>query len=106
MKTRLFSLCLAGVFAWTSALLPVQAQQAAPAARPASAFSASVATEWFNLALLLTQQTPGYSPPVASRALAYLGLTLYESVVPGMPQHQSLAGQLNELQSLDRKSVV
>ena len=69
-------------------------------ARPAQDYSANVATEWFSLALLLTQQTPGFSPPVASRALAYLGLTLYESVVPGMPQHQSLAGQLNELQSL------
>ena len=69
-------------------------------ARPATAYSAGVATEWFHLALQLAQQTPGFSPPVASRALAYLGLALYESVVPGMPQHQSLAGQLNELSSL------
>ena len=81
---------------------PAAAQPAAPntAARPAGAYSAAVATEWFQLALLLTQQTPGFSPPVASRALAYLGLALYESVVPGMPQQQSLAGQLNELSSL------
>ena len=70
------------------------------AAPPASAYSANVATDWFQLALQLTQQTPGFSPPVASRALAYLGLALYESVVPGMPQHISLAGQLNELDSL------
>ncbi len=68
--------------------------------RPVSQFTSGVATEWFSLALLLTQQTPGFSPPVASRALAYLGLALYESVVPGMPRHQSLAGQLNELSSL------
>lgn len=67
---------------------------------PAEAYSAEVATEWFGLALLLAQQTPGMSPPVASRALAYLGLTLYESVVAGMPDHRSLTGQLNELQSL------
>ncbi len=46
------------------------------------------------------QQTPGFSPPVAARALGYLGLALYESVVPGMPAHRSLAGQLNELDSL------
>ena len=82
----------------------VSAQTAsAPIARvapPAQAYSAQVATEWFQLALLLTQQTPGFSPPVAARALAYLGLTLYESVVPGMPQNISLAGQLNELSSL------
>lgn len=71
-----------------------------PNARPAENFSAKVATEWFQLALALTQQTPGFSPPVASRALAYLSLALYESVVPGMPKQQSLAGQLNELESL------
>jgi hypothetical protein len=70
------------------------------AAKPASAYSANVATEWFQLALQLAQQTPGFSPPVSSRALGYLGLTLYESVVPGMPDRISLAGQLNELDSL------
>jgi hypothetical protein len=82
------------------------AQTTAPASEPAqaspaaNAYRANVATEWFQLALLLTQQTPGFSPPVAARALGYLGLTLYESVAPGMPQNQSLAGQLNELKSL------
>jgi hypothetical protein len=71
-----------------------------PPAPLANAYSATVATEWFSLSLKLIQQTPGYSPPVASRALAYLGLVLYESTVPGMPGHQSLAGQLSELESL------
>jgi len=59
--------------------------QGTVAAPPASAFSAQVATDWFSLALQLTQQTPGFSPPVAARAFAYLGLALYESTVPGMP---------------------
>ena len=81
-------------------VLPSAQAQPTAAARPATAYSSAVATEWFQLALLLTQQTPGFSPPVASRALAYLGLALYESVVPGMPNHISLAGQLNELSSL------
>ncbi len=79
---------------------PVATAQTAPLSHPASDYSANVATEWFNLVLQLVQQTPGFSPPVASRALGYLGLTLYESVVPGMPGHRSLAGQLNELSSL------
>ena len=78
----------------------VSAQSNPPAAPTAATFSANVATEWFQLALLLTQQTPGFSPPVAARAFAYMGLTLYESTVPGMPQNISLAGQLNELSSL------
>ena len=81
------------------AMPPVQAQSV-PVAKPAGAYSAAVATEWFQLVLLLAQQTPGFSPPVTARALGYLGLTLYESVVPGMPQYTSLAGQLNELSSL------
>ena len=85
----------------TLACAAAQAQPTDPrVARPASDYSANVATEWFALALQLTQQTPGFSAPVASRALAYLGLALYESIAPGMPRHTSLAGQLNELSSL------
>lgn len=68
--------------------------------RTADSYSAAVATEWTSLALSLTQQTPGFSPPVAARAFGYLGLALYESIVPGMPGYTSLAGQLNELSSL------
>ena len=70
------------------------------AAKPATAYSSAVATEWFQLALQITQQTPGFSPPVAARALGYMGLALYESVAPGLPGNISLAGQLNELSSL------
>lgn len=81
--------------------MSAQSQNAEPlTAKPVQVYSAAVATEWFALDLLLTQQTPGFSPPVASRALAYLGLTLYESVVAGMPKNISLGGQLNELVSL------
>ena len=81
---------------------PAFAQTTTPStpSRPASAFSADLAVDWYSLALQLAQQTPGFSPPVAARAFAYLGLALYESVLPGLPLHQSLAGQLNELSSL------
>ena len=98
MKKILLACVFAALLACASPL--IHAQSTAAPARLAQDYSANVATEWFSLALLITQQTPGFSPPVTSRALAYLGLTLYESVAPGMPQYQSLAGQLNELQSL------
>jgi membrane-associated phospholipid phosphatase len=75
-------------------------QTASVTTRTADTYSAAVATEWTSLALSLTQQTPGFSPPVAARAFGYLGLALYESIVPGMPGYTSLAGQLNELNSL------
>jgi hypothetical protein len=66
----------------------------------AARYSAAVATEWFRVVLPAIQQTPGQSPPVAARTLAYLGIGLYEAVLAGMPGRRSLAGQLGELDSL------
>lgn len=73
--------------------------RAASSARPLAAtqFDAAVPTAWFDLVQRLIRSTPGYSPPVASRALGCLGVGLYEAVVPGMPDHVSLAGALHEL---------
>ncbi len=66
---------------------------------------ARVATRWFALAERLVQTSPGFSPPVASRALGYLGVTLYEAVRPGMTGYRSLAGQLNELTTLPQPAA-
>lgn len=35
-------------------------------------------------------------PPVAARMYGYMGLTVYESLVGGMPDHQTMGGQLND----------
>jgi PAP2 superfamily len=64
---------------------------------PASAYSAEVPTAWFDLALELVRTTSGFSPPVASRALGYAGVALYESLVPGLPGRESFGGRLNGL---------
>jgi hypothetical protein len=69
------------------------------APRDASNYDAGVATAWFRLADGAVQ-AERLSPPVASRALGYAGVTLYESLVPGMTGYQSLAGQLNGFSSL------
>jgi len=63
-------------------------------------YSSDIAFSWFNLQLRLIRQTAGVTPPVSSRALGYTGITLYESVVSGMPEYKSLSGQLNGLTSL------
>ena len=76
---------------------PAQAQDSPP---PATNENAAVVTAWFDLILELIRQTPGFSPPVASRALGYAGVTAYEAVVPGIPGATSLAGQLNDLAPL------
>ncbi|HEX5579858.1 MAG TPA: vanadium-dependent haloperoxidase [Candidatus Limnocylindria bacterium] len=72
---------------------------AAASSRPvmATEFDAAVPTAWFDLVGRLIKGTPGYTPPVASRALGCLGVGLYESLAPGMPGHRSLAGILNAL---------
>lgn len=98
--TLIAAVVVLGLTAQVQAQAQTGQQTASPATRTADAYSAAVATEWTSLALSLTQQTPGFSPPVASRAFGYLGLALYESIVPGMPGYTSLAGQLNELSSL------
>ncbi|HKA69821.1 MAG TPA: vanadium-dependent haloperoxidase [Actinomycetes bacterium] len=54
-------------------------------------FDGLVATSWLDLARTLIKTTPGYSPPVAARALGYIGLTLYEAVAPGSRDYRSLA---------------
>ena len=64
--------------------------------RPVDTFGPDVALEWFRLAYALTQEER-LSPPIASRAFGYVGVTLYESLVPGTVEYRSLAGQLNGL---------
>jgi hypothetical protein len=59
-----------------------------------------VATSWANMTLFITKNTPANSPTFASRGLGYIGVTMYESVVHGYPEHRSMIGQLNELDSL------
>lgn len=69
--------------------------------RPATEHGADVARAWFGLSLDLVRTTAGFSPPVAARAFAYLGLALYESVVPGMPGFRSLSGRVPGLAAPD-----
>ena len=66
----------------------------------ANSDSRTVMLQWYRLVLELVRHTATYSPPVASRAFAYLGVTSYEVVVSGNPDLTSLAGQLNGLQPL------
>ena len=65
-----------------------------------AATSDEILRKWYALSLSLIRHTPTYTPPVASRALAYLGVTSYEAVASGSPKMLSLAGQLNGLKQL------
>lgn len=66
---------------------------------------AQVVLAWYDLVLELIRHTPTYSPPVASRAFAYLGVATHESIAGGRPDLVSLAGQLNGLGSLPKRQA-
>ncbi len=53
-------------------------------------FSNDVYLKWNELYLELDRYAKGYRPGPAPRALGYLGLSAYESVVAGMPENNSL----------------
>ena len=57
-------------------------------------YPADVALKWINLQQRLTKRTPGFDPLVSGRSYAYSGLTLYESMVKGMPGYNSVASPL------------
>ncbi|MCB0845070.1 MAG: phosphoesterase, partial [Bacteroidetes bacterium] len=59
-----------------------------------------IAIAWAEMTTYLMKYTPANSPTYASRTAGYIGLTMYESVVHGYPEYQSLAGQLNGLEDL------
>ena len=61
-----------------------------------------VAIEWAKMALFITQYTPSNSPTFASRGFGYIGLTMYESIVPGYDSYMSMQEQLNGLAKLPR----
>lgn len=69
-------------------------------AQQTSDLPADVANDYFKHQLEMIRVTEGFTPPVASRALGYTGLAAYEAVVHGIPEKQSLAGSLPDLESL------
>ena len=103
-SSQVYNCCMSTIKRCVYVILPLAlvvlfsfGQQAVESSRLTSDHRSDVATRWFELQLTLILKTPGFSPPVASRALGYSSVALYEAVVGGMPDHNSLVGQLNEL---------
>ncbi len=59
-----------------------------------------LACAWADMTNFIAKNTPANSPTFASRCLGYIGLTMYESIVHGYPEHNSVATQLNGLGTL------
>lgn len=56
-------------------------------------FDNSTIWEWNELFLVIDKDALGYRPLPGPRALAYMGLSAYETAVPGMPAWNSLKNQ-------------
>ncbi len=69
-------------------------------ASPAATRPEETLQPWYALILELVRHTPTYTPPVASRSFAYVGITAYEAVASGSGTLRSLAGQVNGLPAL------
>ncbi|MBK6466399.1 MAG: vanadium-dependent haloperoxidase [Rhodobacter sp.] len=66
-------------------------------ARDGAALRGEVLFGWYDLVLELVRHTPTYSPPVAARAFAYVGVISHEAQAALDPRARTLAGQLNGL---------
>ncbi len=79
------------------AALVILASLQAALAGPRQDLAGQTLRDWYALVLELVRHTPTYSPPVASRAFSYVGVTAFETVASGGNGLRSLAGQLNQL---------
>lgn len=68
--------------------------------RPDGKTPETVVQSWYTLVLELVRHTATYTPPVASRSFAYLGITAWEATASGNPALKSLAGKVTELTPL------
>lgn len=87
------------------ALLAVSTPARVYAAGPPAERAEQSLVAWYRLSLALVRHTPTYSPPVASRALAYMGVAAFEAVASGSEGMHSLAGQLNGLQPVPQRQA-
>jgi hypothetical protein len=99
----------------TEEIQPAVARQDQGHLKQTKTFDASGAMKWHDLQLRLLWYdsriyagNPYLEAPTAfatyglhgNRFFAYLGIGLYESVVPGMPSYQSLSGQLSQMPAM------
>ncbi|MDZ7608324.1 MAG: vanadium-dependent haloperoxidase [Cyclobacteriaceae bacterium] len=73
-----------------------------PSQRGPNTYSSDVVVKWLNLQLnmLRVPLAPGTGTQSADRAQAYCGIALYEALVQGMHNHNSLYGQLTDFPAM------
>ncbi len=86
VRHKLAAMIVAGL-----SVIAAQGALAAQTKMPAE----QVLRTWYKLVLELVRHTATYSPPVASRSFAYIGVTAFEAAATGPGDLHSLSGQLN-----------
>ncbi len=61
---------------------------------PDKRYPADIANAWMQLHIKLTRTTAGYNSVVSDRSFGYAGITLYESLAPGVHGSMSLLAQI------------
>ena len=78
--------------------IPIACDEGESPDKGTQTYSADVVKEWLDVQTSMLYQPTGnpfgFNP---SRYMAYCGVALYESVVPGMPAHQTLFQQLTSM---------
>lgn len=69
--------------------------------KPATEFDNKMALAWIDM-LCDQVRFQRVGPPPAARALGYLGIAMYQSVVGGIPDGHSLEGQLKDFKNLPK----
>lgn len=60
----------------------------------ASSYSSDVYYKWHELFCEIERYAPGFRPAPGPRALAFMGISAYHAILPGMPENNSLASVL------------
>ena len=98
MKRQIFAVIRGLIL---SVMLTCAAGQSAWANMPAGV----VFRAWYQTILELVRHTSDYSPPVASRSFAYLGIIAYEAVASGSDSLVSLQGQLKGFEGVPHREA-
>jgi len=93
---RLAALCVAVLLWCVTSLGALAAERPEPGA---------ILRDWYTLMNELVRHTATYSPPVASRSFAYLGITAFEAAAGGSDKLNSLVGQLHELEQVPQREA-
>jgi PAP2 superfamily len=78
---------------------------AVPSAQAGALQPQEVLQRWYKLALELVRHTATYTPPVASRSFAYIGVTVFEATATGSSSLHTLAGQLHGLKDVPQREA-